>query len=216
MGSPVVCSGSDRSALVLQVLVVYLLEGYEAAELPRAPDGEQCVLGHAHGFLQVVGVGVAQVHDLRAGVDQTSHGRGARDGLGVVFGMGRGGCDGHQVGQVGHTPHEVQLLGALELAGEGGLVDGDVALEQGHRRVEQDLVSVPVEVAGLQERRDARQALAVDDDRTDDGLLGLEVVGQQLLRVDGHGVVSSCSGCASSPACHRTSLSSSADTIRTT
>ena len=136
--------------------------------------------------------------------------------MGVVFGVGRGGCDGHQVGQVGHAPHEVQLLGALELAGEGGLVDGDVALEQGHRRVEQDLVSVPVEVAGLQERRDAGQALAVDDDRTDYGLLGLEVVGQQLLLVDGHGVVSSCSGCVSSPACHRTSLSSSADTIPTT
>ena len=103
-----------------------------------------------------------------------------------------------------------------QLAGQGYLVHGLVALEQGHGRVEQDLISVPVEVAGLQERREARQALAVDDDRTDYRLLGLEVVGQQLLRVDGHGVVSSCSGCASSPACHRTSLSSSADTIRTT
>ena len=38
------------------------------------------------------------------------------------------------------------------------------------------------------------EAPAVDQDRAEDGLLGLEVVGQQLLRVGGHGVVSSVRG----------------------
>ena len=59
--------------------------------LPGAPDGEQGVLGLAHGGLEVLGVGVAEGHDLVAGVDQPSHADGAGDDLGVVLGVGRGG-----------------------------------------------------------------------------------------------------------------------------
>ena len=111
-----------------------------------------------------------------------------------MFGVDRGGCDGHQVGQVGHAADEVQLLRAGQLPGQGHLVDGLAALEQGHGRIEADLVAFPVELAVLQERGEAGEAPAVDQDRAEDSLLGPEVVGQQLLRVGGYGVVSSVRG----------------------
>ena len=78
-----------------------------------------------------------------------------------------------RVGQVGHAAHEVQLLRAGQLPGQGHLVDGLVALEQGHGRIEAGLVAFPVEVAPLQEGDEAGEALAVDQDRAEDGLLGL-------------------------------------------
>ena len=114
-------------------------------------------------------------------------------------------------GQMGHAAHEVQLLRAGQLPGQGHLVDGLAALEQGHGRIEADLVAFPVEVALLQERGEAGEAPAVDHDRAEDSLLGLEVVGQQLLRVGGHGVVSSVRG-GGGPACRGTWLRVSAGT----
>ena len=112
---------------------------------------------------------------------------------------------------MGHAAHEVQLLRAGQLPGQGHLVDGLAALEQGHGRIEADLVAFPVEVALLQEGGEAGEALAVDQDRAEDGLLGLEVVGQQLLRVGGHGVVSSVRG-GGGPPCRGTWLRVSAGT----
>ena len=55
------------------------------------------------------------------------------------------------MGQVGHAAHEVQPLRAGQFPGQGDLVDGLVALEQGHGRIEAGLVAFPVEVAPLQE-----------------------------------------------------------------
>ncbi len=65
------CGGNVR--LLLQVLVVDVLQRDEVAGLPGAPDGEQGFLGLPHGGLHVVRVGVAELHDPVAGVDQPPH-----------------------------------------------------------------------------------------------------------------------------------------------
>ena len=49
----------------------------EAAGLAGAPHGEQGVLGLPDGGLDVLRVGVAQVNDPAAGVDQPSHAGGS-------------------------------------------------------------------------------------------------------------------------------------------
>ena len=164
MGIPENSGSAAADALLLQVLVVYLLERHEAAGLASTPDGEQGVLGLPHGGLDVLRVGVAQVYDPVAGVDQPSHAGGSGDDLRVVLGVdGRGG-DGHQVGQVGHAARQDQLLRAGQLSGQGYLVHGLVALEQAQGCVEAELVPFPVEGSLLQERDQAGEALAVDQD----------------------------------------------------
>ena len=140
------------------------LSGTKLRGWPVPPDGEQGVLGLPHGGLDVLRVGVAQVYDPVAGVDQPSHARGSGDDLRVVLGVDRRGGDGHQVGQVGHAAHQDQLLRAGQLSGQGYLVHGLVALEQAQGCVEAELVPFPVEGSLLQEWDQAGEALAVDQD----------------------------------------------------
>ena len=87
------------------------------------------------------------------------------------------------MGQVGHAAHQLQPLGPGQLTGKCGLVDGLVSIGKGQCGVVAQLVPFPVEVTGLEQRCDAGDALAVDQQRTYEGLLGLGVVGQQPLGV---------------------------------
>ena len=88
--------------------------------------------------------------------------------------------------EVGHAAGQVQLFRPGQLTGERGLVDGLVSIGKGQRGVVAQLVPFPVEIPGPEHRRDARNAIAVDQQRTYEGLLGLYVVGQQPFGVERH------------------------------
>ena len=68
-----------------------------------------------------------------------------------------------------------------------GVVDGLVSLEEGHRRVVAELVALPVEVAGLQQRRHTRDTFPIDQEGANEGLLCLDAVREQSVGVEGHG-----------------------------
>ena len=172
-----------RRGLILQIAVEDVPEGLEVALLSGVPDRVDCVLGLPERGLQVVGVAVAQLGDPGPRGDELPHGGGAGHDLGVVLGVDRGGCDGDQVREVGHAAHQLQPLGPGQFTGKGGLVDGLVSIGKGQRGVVAQLVPLPVEVPGLERGCDAGDALAVDQQRTYEGLLGIGVVGQQPLGV---------------------------------
>ena len=88
--------------------------------------------------------------------------------------------------QVGHAADQLQLFRPGQLTRERGLVDGLVPVGKGRRGVVAQLVPFPVEVPGPEHRRDAGNALAVDQQRSYQGLLGLGVVGQQPFGVERH------------------------------
>ena len=106
-----------RRGLVLQVAVEYVAEGLEVPLLGGVPDPVDRVLGLPERDLQVVGVGVAQLGDPGTRRYELSHRGGAGHDLGVVLGMDGRGCDGHQVGQVGHASGQLQPLGPGQLTG---------------------------------------------------------------------------------------------------
>ena len=162
------------------------LNDWKSRCLGGVPDPVDGVLGLPERVLQVVGVAVAQLGDPGTRRYELSHRGGAGHDLGVVLGVDRGGCDGDQVREVGHAAHQLQPLGPGQLTGKGGLVDGLVSVGKGQRGVVAELVPFPVEVTGLEQRCDAGDALAVDQQRSYEGLLGLYVVGQQSLGVERH------------------------------
>ena len=99
--------------------------------------------------------------------------------------------------QVGHAAGQLQLLRPGQLTRERRLVDGLVPVGERHRGVVAQLVPFPVEVPGPEHGRDAGDALAVDQQRSDERLLGVGVVGQQSFGVERH--LSSPSGPGLSP-----------------
>ena len=90
------------------------------------------------------------------------------------------------MGQVGHAAGHVQPFGPGQFTRESRLVDGLVSVGKRHRGVVAQLVPFPVEVPGPEHRRDAGNALAVDQQRSYQGLLGIGVVGQQSFCVERH------------------------------
>ena len=164
--------------LLLQVAVEDVPEGLEVSLLRCVADGVERVLGLSQRRAQVVGLAIAEFGYLGACRDELSHCGGAGDDLGVVLGVdGRRGVD-DQVRQVGHAANQVQLLGPLQLTGERDLVYGLVPVGKGHRRVVAQLVPLPVEIAGMEHRCNAGNAVAVDQQRSYEGLFGFYVVGQ--------------------------------------
>ena len=88
--------------------------------------------------------------------------------------------------EVGHAAGQFQLFRPGQLTRESGLVDGLVPVGERRRGVVAQLVPFPVEVPGPEHRRDAGNALAVDQQRSYERLLGLGVVGQQSFGVERH------------------------------
>ena len=97
--------------------------------------------------------------------------------------MGRGRSYGDQVAEVSHPADIFQLAGALQLPGQGNLVDGFAALKKIAAGGEAQPVFLPIEVVGLNQVGDLEEGVAVNEQRADDGFLGLDVVGEQLLGV---------------------------------
>ena len=79
------------------------------------------------------------------------------------------------------------MLSASQFSGEGGLVDGLVPLEQGHRRIEAELVPLPVEVSLLQQGGYPGDAFSIDQERPDERLFGFDVVRQKSFGVERQG-----------------------------
>ena len=172
-----------RRGPVFQVLVVDHPQGDEApGRLPGAHP-EQHILGLSQGGVYVGRVPVPDGRNLVGCVDQPPHDGGLGDDLGVILRVGRGRGHRHQAAEVGHTAHHLQLLRALELPGQGHLVNGLVALEQRLAGDETRLVPFPVEVVGPEQRRDAGEALPVDQQGPDNRCLGLQIVRKQFLRI---------------------------------
>ena len=88
------------------------------------------------------------------------------------------------MGEVGHAADQVQPFRPGQLTRERRLVDGLVPVRERQRGVVAQLVPFPVEVPGPEHRRDAGDAIAVDQQRPYECLLGLYVVGQQPFGVE--------------------------------
>ena len=69
----------------------------------------------------------------------------------------------------------------VEFVGDGDLVYGLTALEEGNASLVAVGVPVPVEVPRVQATRHLQDGLAVDEEGADDGLFGLYVVGLEPL-----------------------------------
>ena len=177
----------DDAGTVLEILVIDLPQRHESTGLSRPAHGEQGVLRLPERPLDVIGVVVAQLGDACRRRDEPPHHGGAGDNLGVVLGVDGCRCDGHEVRQICRSTDGIQLFGPRQFFGQSGMIDGLVPLEEVNRRVVAKLVPLPVEVAGLQQRRNAGNALAIDQERADERLLRLDAMREQSFGVEGHG-----------------------------
>ena len=83
--------------------------------------------------------------------------------------------------QVGPAADRLQLARPLEGLRDRDDVDRLAPLEQVEHRLEDLAVRLPVEVRGPQELGDLDDRVAVDEDRAEHGLLGLEALGRQAI-----------------------------------
>ena len=159
-------------------------------EVPRATTGADSVqhlLGPAQHVVFVRPALVTHVHDSDARAnDLPEHRRPVHD-PGVVLYMDRGGNVGHQRAEILGAADDRQQVPVVivrlprQLVRDRHLVHGVVPLEQRQACFIAHAVALAVEVRRPQTAGDARERLAVDQNRADDGLFRGDVVGLKTV-----------------------------------
>ena len=129
-----------------------------------------------------VGVGVGQTD---AQVDHPPPAGGVGDQLGVVAGVGNCGDGLDQGVEEGAAAHVRQLAAVVELPEHGDRVGGLAPVGQAQDGPPDGAMGGPVEVGLLEQGGDLDQQPPGGQDRAQDGLLGLQVVGRLRARVPG-------------------------------
>ena len=86
-----------------------------------------------------------------------------------------------QRGEVRPAADGFEILGPFESLGNSHDVDGFAALVQVEHGAVDRPVGRPIEVIGLENRRDLDDGVAVDEDRAEHRFLGLETLGRQTV-----------------------------------
>ena len=116
--------------------------------------------------------GVADLHDLGAGVDQPAQDRLLAHDLGVVAGVGGDRHVGRERVEVRRPADPLQLAAPLQLGGDGHRVGGLAATVEVDDRVVDDLVGGPVEVDAAHRLGDVGDGVLGQQHRPQDALLG--------------------------------------------
>ena len=161
--------------------VEQLLELGEADRDAPVRDLEELRLRPVDRLLDLGRVLVADAGDLAGGADEVPEHGFALDDPGVLDRVdGRRGRI-RQLRQVGPPADLLEVLAALQGFGNRDQIHRLPALEQLEHRLVDVAVRLAVEVHRLQEFRDLDDRLAVDEDRPEDRLLGLEAVWRETV-----------------------------------
>ena len=152
------------------------LERAEAGIDPLLADREELRLGAVDRLLDLGRILVADPGDAPGRADQVAQDRLALDDPGVLRDVDRGRRLVRQARQVGATADGLELVLALERLGDRDDVDRLAALEQVQDGGVDPRVRLTVEVGRPQELGDLDDRVAVDQDRTEHRLLGLETL----------------------------------------
>ena len=152
------------------------LERREAGVDPLLADCEQLALRAVDGFLDLGRVLVADAGDAAGRADQPTEDGFALDDPRVLRGMNRSRGLVAQAGQVGAPADRLELFAPLERLRDRDDVDRLATLEQVDDGGVDAAVGLAVEVLGTQELCDLDYGIAVDEDRAEHGLLGLEAL----------------------------------------
>ena len=157
------------------------LERAEAGRDPALADVEQLALGPVDRLLDLGRILVADPGDLAGRGDEVAQDRLAFDDPGVLHGVDGGRGLVRQARQVRAAADRLELLAPFERLGHGDDVDRLALVEQlEHGRVD-GAVGRAVEVLGPEELGDLDDRVAIDQDRAEDGLLGLGALGRQSI-----------------------------------
>ena len=178
---------ADLAAMGVQIvepvvgLVEEVLELAEAGRDPPVADLEELTFGAVDRLLDLRRVLIADAGDLAGRSDQVPKDRLALDDPGVLDGMDRGRRLGGQARQERPTTDRLQVAGPLEDLRDGDDVDRFAALEQVEDGAVDEAVGLPVEILWAEELRDLDDRVAVDQDRAEHGLLGLQALGRKAV-----------------------------------
>ena len=173
---------ADLAAVSVQVVepvvgvVEERLERAEAGVDALLADREELRLGAIDRLLDLGRVLVADPGDPAGGADQVAQDRLALDDPGVLLDVDGGRRLVRQARQVGAPADRLELVLALERLGDGDDVDRLATLEQVEDGGIDPPVRLPVEVRRPQELGDLDDRVAVDEDRAEHRLLGLETL----------------------------------------
>jgi hypothetical protein len=141
---------------------------------PSLADAEQLLLGAIDRLAHVRGVVKTDRGDLARGADQVSQHGLALDDARVMKSVDRCGREVDEAGQVGRAAHLVKRLVPLEGLADGDDVDGLAPLVELQDGFVDLAVRLTVEILRPERVRHLDHRVAVDEQRTEDGLLGLD------------------------------------------
>ena len=84
-------------------------------------------------------------------------------------------------GEVAGSADRLEFGGAFERLGDRDHVDWLAVLEQVQHRGKDAAVGLAIEILRVEEVRDLDDRVAVDEDRPEHGLLGVEILGRQSV-----------------------------------
>ncbi len=157
------------------------LERAEPGIDPLLADREQLRLGPVDRLGDFGRVLVADAGDPPGRRDQVAQDRLALDDPCVLRDVDGGRRLVRQARQVGAAADRLELIATLQRLRDRHDVDRLAPLEQVEHRGVDPAVGLPVEVGGAQELGDLDDRVAVDQDRPEHGLLGLETLRRKTI-----------------------------------
>ncbi len=153
---------------------------------------EDDLLGRVDELGRVAGSFPAEARDLAAGPDQAAKGGGLADDLGVVTSVRRRGDERRELVDALLATGVLELAPLGELVGERDRVDRLALGVQGQRRAVHAGMALAVELppGRVDHLADRGDRSGREHHRAEDGLLGVEVLGRDVRRLDcGHAAV---------------------------
>ncbi|MNK77052.1 hypothetical protein D3C87_966390 [compost metagenome] len=139
-------------------------------------DLEDDLLGLVERVLDLALLVEGQFDDLGTARDQRSQRAFFFDDLGVVLDVGSRRNRRRQIHQVAVAPYRIELFLAAKQGRDGDEVDRFAPLRQVADRLENDAVSLAVEVIRPQELGDFSDGIGRDQEGAEHGLLGLDIL----------------------------------------
>ena len=162
-------------------------DGRKAGMELLAGDIEYRLFDVLQNFLGGFLVLVAARHGLVGDLDQAAQSRFFLDDLGVVLDVHRARQAVGEACQVGGASDAFEFVGALEFFLERDQIDRPGAVHQLEHLLEDPPVAVEIEVLRLEGLEDRKHSFVVEEYRSQDRTLRLQVVGKRFFQADvGH------------------------------
>jgi len=161
---------------LLEELLEHLADGNEVATRSALRDIEDETLGSLDRFVRFDSFVEAEANDFRSSADQSAQSRCALDDPSIVFNVDGARHHAEELSEVGDAAGIVEASGPFEFVDNRHEVGGYPPVVKVEQSLVDDTMAPAKEIVRSEEGSNPNDGVAIDEQATEHGLLGLDIV----------------------------------------